>query len=79
MEWLPNRIVYYLDGKPTWTVRRPTNARERNMIPVKPMHMTLQHDRGCFQVVPCRNAQTPPTVTMFVDWIKIYRAPANLL
>ncbi|WP_256788003.1 glycoside hydrolase family 16 protein [Frankia sp. AvcI1] len=79
VEWLPNRITYYLDGKAVWTVTRPTNSHERNMIPTKPMHMTLQHDRGCFQLIPCRNAQTPPTVSMYVDWIKIYRAPSTLL
>jgi beta-glucanase (GH16 family) len=79
VEWLPNRIAYYLDGKVVWTVTRPTSSGERNMIPSKPMHMTLQHDRGCFQLIPCRNAQTPPTVSMYVDWIKIYRAPSTML
>ena len=78
VEWLPQRVTVLLDGQPQWTVTRPASGF--NYIPsTSPMHIALQLDRGCVYNLPCRNAQTPPQVTMYVDQVRAWRAPAAML
>ncbi|WP_248964562.1 family 16 glycosylhydrolase [Sphaerisporangium perillae] len=68
VDWLPGRLTFWLDGKRTWDYTGPR-------VPAgQPMHLTLQNDVVCNQWSPCRNASTPKTVSMYVDWVKIYRA-----
>ncbi|MFC4585673.1 family 16 glycosylhydrolase [Sphaerisporangium corydalis] len=69
VDWLPGRLTFWLDGKQTWDYTGPRVPSSR------PMHLTLQNDVVCNQWSPCRNASTPATVSMFIDWVKIYRAP----
>jgi licheninase len=69
VDWLPGRLTFWLDGKQTWDYTGPRVPEGR------PMNLTLQNDVVCNQWSPCRNASTPKTVSMYVDWVKIYRAP----
>ncbi|MEV7969678.1 family 16 glycosylhydrolase [Sphaerisporangium sp. NPDC088356] len=69
VDWLPGRLTFWLDGEQTWDYTGPRVPEAR------PMHLTLQNDVVCNQWSPCRNSSTPKTVSMFVDWVKIYRAP----
>ncbi|GAA3806157.1 hypothetical protein GCM10022226_27830 [Sphaerisporangium flaviroseum] len=68
VDWLPGRLTFWLDGKQVWDYTGPRVPEGQ------PMHLTLQNDVVCNQWSPCRNASTPRTVSMFVDWVKIYRA-----
>ncbi|MET8159562.1 family 16 glycosylhydrolase [Sphaerisporangium sp. NPDC005289] len=65
---LPGRLTFWLDGRQVWDYTGP------RVPEAQPMHLTLQNDVVCNQWSPCRNASTPRTVSMFVDWVKIYRA-----
>ncbi|GII65670.1 hypothetical protein Skr01_57550 [Sphaerisporangium krabiense] len=69
VDWTPGRLTFWLDGRRTWDYTGP------NVPAARPMHLTLQNDVVCNQWSPCRDATTPATVSMFVDWVKIYRAP----
>ncbi|MFC4535709.1 glycoside hydrolase family 16 protein [Sphaerisporangium dianthi] len=69
VDWLPGRLTFWLDGRQVWDYTGPRVPEGQ------PMHLTLQNDVVCNQWSPCRNASTPRTVSMFVDWVKIYRAP----
>ena len=40
VDWLPDRIVYYVDGVERFRVT------DRNIIPDKPMHLAMQFDQG---------------------------------
>ncbi|GAA1018419.1 hypothetical protein Aple_074170 [Acrocarpospora pleiomorpha] len=72
VEWLPTKVTYWVDGKKSWVVTDP------KLIPkTSHMHLTLQNDWGCNMWAPCRNAQTPDHVTMYVDWVKVYRLPGS--
>jgi beta-glucanase (GH16 family) len=76
VEWLPDRVTYFLDGQARWTIRKPANRATRSLVPsTAPMHLTLQFDQGCGGFFQCRTAQTPPHVLMHVDWIKVYAPP----
>ncbi|MFI6450448.1 glycoside hydrolase family 16 protein [Streptosporangium amethystogenes] len=68
VDWLPGRLTFWLDGAKVWDYRGP------NVPAGRPMHLALQNDVTCNEWSPCRNRSTPPTVSMYVDWVKIYRA-----
>jgi hypothetical protein len=68
VEWLPGRLTFWLDGRKVWTYTGRLVPQDHRM------HLALQNDVVCNQWSPCRNAATPPTVTMYVDWVKVYRA-----
>ncbi|MFI5896777.1 family 16 glycosylhydrolase [Actinoplanes sp. NPDC051513] len=73
VDWLPNRVTYYLDGKKFFNV---TPGQIETGLPTESvMHLALQLDQGCDDFIPCRTAETPKTVMMDVDWVKVYRAP----
>jgi hypothetical protein len=70
VDWLPDRVVYYVDGRETFRV---TNATFGSGLPTESlMHLALQLDQGCDDFIPCRNAATPEKVVMDIDWVKIY-------
>jgi licheninase len=69
VDWLPGRLTFWLDGRKTWDYTGPRVPEGQ------PMHLTLQNDVVCNEWSPCRSASTPRTVSMYVDWVKIYRAP----
>lgn len=72
VDWLADRITFYLDGVATTTLRRPA-AGSFDYIPRESaMHLTLQNDKGCDAFIQCPDASTPAEVTMHVDWVRIY-------
>jgi beta-glucanase (GH16 family) len=72
VDWLPDHITFWLDGRKIWSVKRGTG---RNYIPSTPFHLALQNDQGCDD--GCKpNKNTPKNVIMQVDWIKIYAVPS---
>ena len=68
VDWLPDHITFWMDGKKNWTYRG-------SFIPQRSdMHLYLRNERrNGFH----RTASTPQKVTMQVDWIRVYRAPAS--
>lgn len=71
VDWLPDRMTYWIDGKKVWTYRGRLVPRKADV------HLALQNDVSCYTQVQCRNSTTPAKVTMYVDWVRIYRAPAR--
>jgi beta-glucanase (GH16 family) len=70
MDWLPNRITWYVDGV------KQFETVDKNVIPKVPMHMTIQLDMGPFEEwIPAADATTPAEVSLWVDWVKIFAAP----
>jgi beta-glucanase (GH16 family) len=70
MDWLPNRITWYVDGV------KQFETFDKNVIPKVPMHMTIQLDMGPYREwIPAADATTPPEVSLWVDWVKIFAAP----
>jgi beta-glucanase (GH16 family) len=67
---LPNRITWYVDGV------KQFETFDKNVIPKVPMHMTIQLDMGPYREwIPAADATTPPEVSLWVDWVKIFAAP----
>lgn len=66
VDWLPGRLTFWLDGAKVWDYRGPNVPQGRRM------GLALQNDVVCEP--RCRDASTPATVSMYVDWVKIYRA-----
>lgn len=75
VEWTPDRIVFSVDGNPTFTVLASHVVNGASPVPHGPMHLALQNDVGCVDSMSCRNASTPAQVTMHVDWVRAYRYP----
>ncbi|RFU42669.1 hypothetical protein DZF91_05350 [Actinomadura logoneensis] len=69
LDWLPHRLTFWLDGRKVWDYRGDLTP-ERSQ-----MGLALQNDQVCDRGPSfCRDASTPARVTMYVDWVKIYRA-----
>lgn len=78
VEWLPQQIIIRLDGATVFTVNRPSGGF--NPIPTSsPMRLALQLDRGCTGGLQCRDGSTPERVTMYVDQVRAWAAPASML
>jgi beta-glucanase (GH16 family) len=86
VDWLPDLLTFYFDGKKVWTVTpatKPYQGGNRNLVPsTSPMRLALQLDECSHSAplygpdwIPCRNKQTPPEVILHIDWVKIYKAP----
>ena len=74
VDWLPDHVTFWLDGKMLWTVKRA--AGNKNYVPSTPFHLALQNDSGCD--VGCKpDKNTPAHVIMDVDWVKIYAKPGS--
>ena len=74
VDWLPDHITFWLDGKTLWTVKRA--AGNKNYVPSTPFHLALQNDAGCD--VGCKpDKNTPAHVVMDVDWVKVYAVPGS--
>jgi beta-glucanase (GH16 family) len=70
MDWLPDRITWYVDGV------KQFETFDKNVIPKVPMHMTIQLDMGPFEEwIPAPDHTTPAETSLEVDWVKIYAAP----
>jgi Glycosyl hydrolases family 16 len=70
VDWLPDRIVFYVDGVERFRVT------DRNIIPDKPMHLAMQFDQGPKKDwIPAPDASTPAAFSLQVDWLRVY-APA---
>ncbi|MFC4119748.1 glycoside hydrolase family 16 protein [Nonomuraea zeae] len=66
VDWLPGRLTFWLDGRKVW------DYRGRHVPDARKMSLALQNDVVCEP--RCRDSATPRTVSMYVDWVKIYRA-----
>lgn len=58
VEWTPERLVYFLDGKPWW------ETRNAGALPPRPMHLCLQLDNF--------GGDTSTGGRMQVDWVRQY-------
>jgi hypothetical protein len=67
VEWLPDRITAFVDGREVFDVRDPA------AIPRTPMNLAIQHDVGPFDWIPGRDADTPAEVSLRVDWVRVFR------
>jgi beta-glucanase (GH16 family) len=67
MDWLPNRITWYVDGV------KQFETTDRNVIPRSPMHLAIQLDMGPFEEwIPAPDETTPAEVRLEVDWVRVY-------
>lgn len=67
VEWEPDHVTMYVDGKPVFTT---VNAAA---IPRTPMHLCIQQDVGPLPGwLPAPDMSTPTAVTMHVAWVKAY-------
>jgi beta-glucanase (GH16 family) len=73
VDWLPDHVTFWLDGKAQWTVKR--GVGKGNYVPSTPFHLALQNDAGCASGGCKPDKHTPKEVIMDVDWIKVYAAP----
>ena len=67
VDWLPDHVTFWMDGKKSWTYTGPFVPKQAMM------QLYLRNEmRNGFH----RAASTPNRITMQVDWIRVYRAPA---
>ena len=67
MDWLPNRITWYVDGV------KQFETTDRNVIPRSSMHLAIQLDMGPFEEwIPAPDETTPAEVDLEVDWVRVY-------
>ena len=67
VEWLPDRITWYVDG------RKQYENTDAIVIPRTPMHLTVQLDQGPKENwLPPRDETTPEEVALEVDWVRVY-------
>jgi beta-glucanase (GH16 family) len=68
VEWLPDRITWFVDGKKQFETRDP------EAIPDGPMHLTIQLDQGPKKDwLPEPDETTPEEVSLEVDWVRVYQ------
>lgn len=66
MEWLPDRVTWFVDGVKAW------ETTDRKVIPSTPMHLCIQLDQGpAKNWMPAPDAATPDEVALQVDWARI--------
>ena len=75
VDWLPDRVTWYVDGRARFTVT------DKSRIPDTPMHLAIQLDQGPVKDwLPAPDATTPAKVRLQVDWVRVYSwagAPAK--
>ncbi|MGI5167331.1 glycoside hydrolase family 16 protein [Spirillospora sp. CA-253888] len=70
LDWLPNRLTFWIDGAKVWDYRGPLTPERSKM------GLALQNDQVCDRGRAfCRDRSTPRWVSMYVDWVRVYRAP----
>jgi Glycosyl hydrolases family 16 len=69
VEWTPDHVAGFVDGQEIF------RTTQREQIPPRPMHLTMQQDIGPYDNwIPPRDATTPPEVRFQIDWVRIYHA-----
>ena len=69
VDWLPDHITFWVDGKQIWIYQGPFIPKQADM------HLYLRNEtKEGFH----RTASTPKRVPMEVDWIRVYRPPAGV-
>lgn len=72
VDWLPDRIVFYVDGVERFRVT------DRNIIPNEPMHLAVQFDQGPKKDwIAAPDATTPAAFSLQVDWLRVYAPTAK--
>ncbi|GAA5115591.1 glycoside hydrolase family 16 protein [Pseudonocardia adelaidensis] len=67
MDWLPDRITWYVDGV------KQFETTDRNVIPTSRMHLAIQLDMGPYEEwILAPDETTPPEVSLEVDWVRVY-------
>ncbi|MBO4241548.1 MULTISPECIES: glycoside hydrolase family 16 protein [Pseudonocardia] len=68
VEWLPDRVVFYIDGAEVFRTTDP------EQIPPRSMHLAMQQDIGPYgdDWIPAPDATTPDSLDFQVDWVRIY-------
>ena len=66
VEWTPDHITAYLDGKPWYT------QTDKKMLPPRGMHLAIQLDW-----FPENGDRDVKPTTMQVDWVKEYAIPGH--
>ena len=68
VEWTPEHIIGYLDGKEFY------RNEDSDANPPGPMHLALQQDIGPYGTnwIPAPDSTTPAECTFEVDWVRIY-------
>jgi beta-glucanase (GH16 family) len=72
VEWQSTYVKMYVDDKLFYD---STTSSRHPAIPHTTMQLTIQQEPGPFGTdwVPSPNSSTPDTVTMHIDWVRIYR------
>ena len=75
VDWLPDHITWYVDGRARFTVT------DKSRIPDTPMHLAIQLDQGPVKDwILAPDATTPDKIRLQVDWVRTYAwagAPAS--
>lgn len=68
VEWLPDRVVFYIDGVEVFRTMDPDH------IPPRPMHLAMQQDIGPYgkDWIPPLDETSPDELDFEVDWVRIY-------
>jgi beta-glucanase (GH16 family) len=67
IEWLPDSITWYVDG------RQQYKLTDKSAIPTQPMHLAIQLDQGPKQDwIEAPDATTPAEINLDVDWVHVY-------
>jgi beta-glucanase (GH16 family) len=67
VEWLQDKVTFLIDNVPMMVIT------DRAAIPHKSMHLAIQNDVGAAgHTIPPRDASTPSSVALHVDWVKTY-------
>ena len=74
LDWLPDRVTFWLDGRAQWTLTRPAGGGPGAIPSGQPMGLVLDLSGGCGWIA-CANAATPSQVALHVDWVRQYRLP----
>jgi hypothetical protein len=71
--WRPGLVQMLVDDKVYYD---SSLSKLHPHIPTNPMHLVIQQEPGPFDPstwVPAPNSSTPDTVTLHVDWVRLYR------
>lgn len=68
VEWTPDHVVGYVDGKEIY------RNDDSDANPPRSMHLAMQQDIGPYgeDWIPAPDSSTPDTCTFEVDWVRIY-------